>query len=133
MKNICANVLWIAVLLPALALPACQAQTAASQSTPETSSPAPTWTIDQAVTCTVHDAWVLGGKTEPGFFAIVKALAELSAQKRDLVLPDKETVGREFGEYIKAQARTDHDQLLYAIVDRAVRKYGTKPVAETSK
>ena len=133
MKNICANVLWIAVLLPALALPACQAQTAASQSTPETNSPAPTWTIDQAVTCSVHDAWVLGGKTEPGFFAIVKALAELSAQKRDLVLPDKETVGREFGEYIKAQARTDRDQLLYAIVDRAVRKYGTKPVAETSK
>lgn len=133
MKNLCANVLWVAVLLPALALPACQAQTAASQSTPETSSPAPTWTIDQAVTCTVHDAWVLGGKTEPGFFAIVKALAELSAQKRDLVLPDKETVGREFGEYIKAQARTDRDQLLYAIVDRAVRKFGTKPVAETSK
>ena len=127
MKNICANVLWVAVLLPALALPACQAQTAASESTPETSSPAPTWTIDQAVTCSVHDAWVLGGKTEPGFFAIVKALAELSAQKRDLVLPDKETVGREFGEYIKAQARTDHDQLLYAVVDRAVRKYGTKP------
>ena len=133
MKKICANVLWIAVLLPALALPACQAQTAASQSTPETNSPAPSWTIDQAVTCSVHDAWVLGGKTEPGFFAIVKALAELSAQKRDLVLPDKETVGREFGEYIKAQARTDRNQLLYAIVDRAVRKYGTKPVAETSK
>jgi hypothetical protein len=133
MKNICANVLWIAVLLPALALPACQAQTAASQSTPETSSPAPTWTIDQAVTCSVHDAWVLGGKTEPGFFAIVKALAELSEQKRDLVLPDKETVGREFGEYIKAQARADHDQLLYAVVDRGVRKYGTKPAAETSK
>ena len=120
-------------VIAGFALPACQAQTAASQSTPETSSPAPTWTIDQAVTCSVHDAWVLGGKTEPGFFAIVKAVAELSAQKRDLVLPDKETVGREFGEYIKTQARTDHDQLLYAIVDRAVRKYGTKPVAETSK
>jgi hypothetical protein len=133
MKNSCANVVWVAVLLPTLALLPGQAQTAASQSIPESSSPAPTWTIDQAVTCTVHDAWVLGGKTEPGFFAIVKALAELSAQKRDLILPDKETVGREFGEYIKAQARSDHDQLLYAVVDRAVRKYGTKPATETSK
>ena len=55
----------------------------------------------------------------------MKALAELSAQKRGLILPDKETTGREFGEYIKAQARTDRDQLLYEIVDRAVRKYGT--------
>jgi hypothetical protein len=76
---------------------------------------------------------VLGGKTESGFFAIVKAMAELSAQKRDLVLPDRETTGREFGEYIKTQTKTDHDQLLYVIVDRAVRKYGTKPPADASK
>ena len=113
-------------LLPCVAI----ADQQASESSRE---PAPTWTIDQAVTCSVHDAWVLGGKTEAGFFAIVKALAELSAQKRGLVLPDKETVGREFGEYIKAQARADHDQLLYAIVDRAVRKYGTKRLRCGSK
>ncbi len=85
------------------------------------------------MTCSVHDAWVLGGKTEAGFFAIVKAEAELSAQKRGLVLPDSETVGRQFGDYIKTQAKADHDQLLYSIVDRAVRKYGTKPAAGGSK
>jgi hypothetical protein len=121
MKNICANVLRVAALLPVLAVPASQAQTPA----PAT----PSWTLDQAVTCSVHDAWVLGGKTEQGFFAIVKAEAELAAQKRGLMLPDKETVGREFGMYIKTQAKADHDQLLYAIVDRAVRKYGVKPPA----
>ena len=121
MKNICANVLRVAALLPVLIVPACQAQSAA----PAT----PNWTLDQAVTCSVHDAWVLGGKTEQGFFAIVKAEAELAAQKRGLVLPDKETTGREFGMYIKTQAKADHDQLLYAIVDRAVRKYGVKPPA----
>jgi hypothetical protein len=82
--------------------------------------------LDQAVTCSVHDAWVLGGKTEEGFFHIVQELAELAAQKRDLTLPDNEAVGKQFGDYIKAQARTDHDQLLYAIVDRAVRKFGVK-------
>ena len=103
-----------------------------AQQAPPPAAP-PTWTIDQAVTCSVHDAWELGGKTEPGFFAIVKALAELSAQKSGLILPDKETVGREFGEYIKAQARTDRDQLLYEIVDRAVRKYGTPAPADASK
>ena len=95
MKNRYAAVLWVASLLPSLAIPAVGQQ--ASSAT----EAAPTWTIDQAVTCSVHDAWELGGKNEAGFFAIVKALAELSAQKRGLVLPDKETVGREFGEYIK--------------------------------
>ena len=117
-----AVVLWVASLLPCAAI----GQQASSDATPN-------FTIDQAVTCSVHDAWVLGGKTEAGFFAIVKAEAELAAQKRGLVLPDSETVGHQFGEYIKTQAKADHDQLLYAIVDRAVRKYGTKPAAGGSK
>ena len=121
MKKRFAVVLWVAVL-------AFVASPLGAQQTPPPAAP-PAWTIDQAVTCSVHDAWELGGKTETGFFAIVKALAELSAQKRGLVLPDKETVGREFGQYIKMQAKADRDQLLYAIVDRAVRKYGTKPAA----
>jgi hypothetical protein len=119
-----AVVLWVASLAPCVAI---------GQQASSSSEAAPNFTIDQAVTCSVHDAWVLGGRTETGFFAIVKAEAELSAQKRGLVLPDSETVGREFGEYIKAQAKTDRDQLLYAIVDRAVRKYGTKPTAGGSK
>lgn len=120
-----AVVLWVAVL-------AFVASPLGAQQTPPPAAP-PAWTIDQAVTCSVHDAWELGGKTETGFFAIVKALAELSAQKRGLILPDKETTGREFGEYIKAQARTDRDQLLYEIVDRAVRKYGTPAPVDASK
>jgi hypothetical protein len=119
-----AVVLWVASLAPCVAI---------GQQASSSSEPVPNFTIDQAVTCSVHDAWVLGGRTETGFFAIVKAEAELSAQKRGLVLPDSETVGREFGEYIKAQAKTDRDQLLYAVVDRAVRKYGTKPAAGGSK
>src|ERR1700691_1009281 len=127
MKNRYAAVLWVATLL------SCVAISAVGQQASSATEPAPSWTIDPAVTCSVHDAWELGGKNEAGFFAIVKALAELSAQKRGLVLPDKETVGREFGEYIKTQAKDDHDQLLYSIVDPAVRKYGTAPVAGGSQ
>jgi hypothetical protein len=119
-----AVVLLVASLAPCFAI---------GQQASSSSDAAPNFTIDQAVTCSVHDAWVLGGKTEAGFFAIVQAEAELAAQKRGLVLPDSETVGRQFGDYIKTQAKTDHDQLLYAIVDRAVRKYGTKPAAGGSK
>jgi hypothetical protein len=121
--------LWVATMLPLFAIQAEAALFPSGQQAPSSDAAAPTWTIDQAVTCSVHDAWELGGKTEPGFFAIVKALAELSAQKRGLTLPDNEAVGREFGDYIKTQARADHDQLLYAIVDRAVLKYGAKPAA----
>jgi hypothetical protein len=124
MTNRYAVVLWVASLVPCVAV---------GQQAAPSSEPAPNFTIDQAVTCSVHDAWVLGGKTETGFFAIVEAEAELSAQKRGLVLPDNATVGKQFGEYIKTQAKMDHDQLLYAIVDRAVRKYGTKPAAGGSK
>jgi len=124
MTNRYAAVLLVASLVPCVAI---------GQQASSSSEAAPNFTIDQAVTCSVHDAWVLGGKTEAGFFTIVKAEAELSAQKRGLVLPDNETVGRQFGEYIKTQAKADHDQLLYAIVDRAVRKYGTKPAAGGSK
>jgi hypothetical protein len=126
MKNRFVVALWVATTLPLFAI---QAQTAPSSQETPSSAAAPSWTLDQAVTCSVHDAWVLGGKTESGFFAIVKDLAALSAQKPGLTLPDSETVGHEFGEYIKKQAREDHDQLLYEIVDRAVRKYGTKPAA----
>jgi hypothetical protein len=124
MTNRYAVVLWVASLVPCVAI---------GQQASSSSEPTPNFTIDQAVTCSVHDAWELGGKTEAGFFAIVKAEAELSAQKRGLILPDNETVGHQFGDYIKAQAKVDHDQLLYAIVDRAVRKYGTRPAAGGSK
>jgi hypothetical protein len=127
MKNRFAVVMWVATLMALIASPL------RGQQAPPPAEPPPAWTIDQAVTCSVHDAWELGGKTEAGFFAIVKALAELSAQKRGLVLPNKETTGREFGEYIKSQARTDRDQLLYEIVDRAVRKYGTPAPTDASK
>ncbi len=87
------------------------------------------WTTDQIVTATVHQAWVLSGKDEASFFEIVKELAEISAANRNLTLPDNAAAGRRAGAYIKAQAKADHDQLLYAIVDKSVRMTGTKAAA----
>ena len=85
MKNIGISLLWLAMTLPVSSF---------AQQTPETTAPPP---IDQAVTCSVHDAWVLGGKTENGFFQIVEELADLAAQKRGLTLPDNEATGQQFG------------------------------------
>ncbi len=89
------------------------------------------WTIDQVVTDTVSDAWHQGGETEPGFFNIVKTMAEFAAEKRGLTLPESKAAGKRAGDYIKQQARLDHQQLLYPIVDRAVRLVG-KPAADAA-
>ena len=93
---------------------------------PKTDANDKIYPIDQIVTATVHDAWLLSGKNEEAFFDIVEQLAQFSAQKRGLVLPDTAAAGRQMGMLIKTRAKADHDQLLYAIVDQAVRTLGVK-------
>jgi hypothetical protein len=83
------------------------------------------WTTEQILTCTVSDCWQLAGKNEETFFDIVQQLAAISAHTRGLTLPDDAAAGQRAGEYIKAKAKADHGQLLYAIVDASIRKVGT--------
>ena len=96
---------------------------------PQTDANDKTYPMDQIVTATVHDAWLLSGKNEEAFFDIVEQLAQFSAQKRGLNLPDSAAAGRRMGILIKTHAKADHDQLLYAIVDEAVRTLGVKATA----
>lgn len=96
---------------------------ASDMSVPDNDAPH-NWTNDQIITATVHQAWVLSGQNEANFFEIVKELAEISAHNRNLSLPDNPVAGRRAGAYIKEQARLDHDQLLYVIVDKSVRMTG---------
>ena len=118
----------ILVLTIALAGPVSLLAAPQAESAPADTAATPNFTIDQVVTDTVSDAWHQGGQTEAGFFAIVKTMAQFAAQKRDVTLPDSLEAGRRMGQYIKQQARLDHQQLLYPIVDKAVRMVG-KPVA----
>ena len=76
----------------------------------------------QMLTETVHEAWVNGGRNEDKFFDTVKQFAQMSSQKRGVSLPDTEAAGVKMGNLIKTGARRDPDQLLYAVVDDAVRK-----------
>ncbi len=78
------------------------------------------YTKEQLLTSTVHQAWLLSGKDESNFFDMVQQLAEISATNRGLTLPDSAAAGRRMGEYIKRQSKMDTDQLLYAVVDKAV-------------
>ncbi len=80
----------------------------------------PTWTTDQLITSTVHQAWMLSGRDEATFFEMVKTLAELSAKNRGITLPNTKAAGQRMGNYIKLTAKSDTDQLLYAVVDKAV-------------
>jgi hypothetical protein len=82
------------------------------------------WTDQQILTCTVSQCWHLANKSEDTFFDIVQQLAVISAQNRDLKLPESAEAGQKVGEEIKAKAKADHDQLLYDVVDDAVRKVG---------
>jgi hypothetical protein len=77
---------------------------------------------EQLLPLTVHQAWLLSGKNEATFFQMVTQLAEMSAKNREVTLPETAEAGRRVGELIKAGARQDTDQLLYAVVDGAVRK-----------
>jgi hypothetical protein len=117
--------------MPALNLKASAAQQQQPEVTahPHTDANDKTYPMDQIVTATVHDAWLLSGKNEEAFFDIVEQLAQFSAQKRGLTLPDSAAAGRRMGMMIKTRAKADHDQLLYAIVDQAVRTLGVKATA----
>ena len=88
------------------------------------------WTDQQILTCTVSQCWHLANKSEDTFFDIVQQLAAISAQNRSLTLPQTEAAGQQVGNDIKTQAKADHDQLLYAIVDAAVRKVGQPAAAK---
>jgi hypothetical protein len=89
------------------------------------------WTTEQILTCTVSDCWQLSGKNEEAFFDIVQQLAAISARTRGLTLPDDAAAGQRTGEFIKAKAKADRGQLLYAIVDASIRKVGTPQAAAT--
>ena len=105
--------------LPMYAAPQQPASSASASAAPTSSTH--TWTTEQAVTSSVREAWALGGKTPEGFFEIVKALTEISAQKRGVAIPENEQSGVKAGAWIKKQAKKDPDQLLYVIVDQAVQ------------
>ncbi len=86
------------------------------------------WDPDQLLTATVHQAWVLSNKNEANFYEMIEQLADISAKNRGVALPESAAAGRRMGEYIKRTASADTDQLLYAVVDKAVMMIAKPPV-----
>jgi hypothetical protein len=124
--------LLIFVALPAVTLAQKQSAPIAPASAANKTATAPNWTNHQLLTSTVHQAWLLSGRNEATFFEMVTDLAEISARNRNLQLPETADAGRQVGDMIKTAAKQDTDQLLYAVVDAAVRKVG-KPMTGATK
>lgn len=125
---------WVmgAALCCALAAVPAKAQTTAAPST-TTASTGADIPDAELVTLTVHEAWVASGRNEDKFFDMVKRLAEMSAKHRSLTLPETAEAGAKAGALIKASAKRDNDQLLYAVVDHAVRKTAIAPATASTK
>src|SRR5580698_6358505 len=122
----CKTRLLVLCLAVATATVAATAQSPATITPSADSTAAHNWSTEQILTCTVSDCWQLAGKNETTFFDIIQQLAAISAQSRGLTLPDSAEAGQRVGAYIKAKAKADHGQLLYAIVDASVRRVGTR-------
>ena len=134
MKKANALMVWVVASALTCAAPVCARgvqDTPAAQAADGTGTH--TWPVEQLVPLSVREAWAMCGKTEPAFFDMVKELAELSAQKRGITLPDNKEAGMKAGEWIKRQAKKDPDQLLYVVVDRAVQYSARVGTASTSK
>jgi hypothetical protein len=132
MKLVAAGVVMAGLVsvVPAMAQAGAAAQSGQSISAPADGA-AHSWTPEQLLTSTVHEAWVMSGRNEDQFFEMVKELSAVSAQKRGLTLPDDQVAGVKAGNWIKKEARRDPDQLLYAVVDKAVAKVGVKSTVAT--
>jgi hypothetical protein len=123
-----ANKIRLAVLCLTIATAtvAATAQQSPATITSDATTNSHSWTNEQILTCTVSQCWQLANKDENSFFDIIQQLAAISAQRRDITLPDDAAAGQRVGNYIKAKAKADHDALLYAIVDASVRHIGAK-------
>ena len=109
----------IAAVLLALALPlVVGAQAPASQ--PPAS--APNLTADQALPLTCAQAWIVAGKNQSSMLEIITMLAKVSLVNRALTFPNTRGAGLEAGRAIAADCKADPRALLFAIVDKHVRR-----------
>lgn len=83
---------------------------------------ASTLTADQALPLTCAQAWAVAGKTYGPMLAIVTTLAKVSLANRELAFPNTREAGMDAGTGIAQDCKADPQALLYAVVDKHVRR-----------
>jgi hypothetical protein len=83
---------------------------------------APTMSAVQALPLTCAQAWVAAHRNYAEVLPIVTTLAKVSLVNRNLVLPNRRETGLDAGKGIADDCKADPDALLFAIVDKHVRR-----------
>ena len=78
---------------------------------------------------TCVQAWVKSNKNYMGMVSIVKTLARVSLANRDLTFPNTREAGLDAGKGIADECKADPNGLLFAIVDKQVRRIAEPAVA----
>lgn len=79
-------------------------------------------TADQALPLTCAQAWVVSGKEYASMRGIIIMLAKVSLVNRELTFPDTREAGLDAGRGIAQDCKADPRALLYAVVDKHVRR-----------
>ena len=89
----------------------------------------PALTAAQALPLTCAQAWIASEKDYAKMRAVVISLAKVSLVNRDLTFPNQRDAGVDAGQGIAADCKADPNALLFAIVDKHVRRVtsGTRP------
>lgn len=111
-----------AIALSAL-LSLAAAATAATAQAPKTPAPAiKSWKAVDALPLTCTQAWAQSGRTYPGLLRVVDVLARVSLANRELTFPNTREAGLDAGKGIAEDCKADPHALLFAIVDKHVRR-----------
>jgi hypothetical protein len=79
-------------------------------------------TAAQALPLTCAQAWIASAKNYTQMRALVITLAKVSLVNRDLTFPNQRDAGVDAGKGIAADCKADPNALLFAIVDKHVRR-----------
>jgi hypothetical protein len=85
---------------------------------------APALTASQALLLTCAEAWIASEKNYAQMRELVVTLAKVSLVNRELTFPNQREAGLDAGKGIGADCRADPDALLFAVVDKHVRRLG---------
>lgn len=92
----------------------------------------PLWALTDVLPLSCAQAWALAKGSESEFITMATVLGGLALNNRALKLPQTREAGLEAGKGLAADCMADPDDLLYAVVDRQVRRLG-KPAKTFAK
>jgi hypothetical protein len=82
----------------------------------------PTWAVETVLPLTCAQAWVKAHKNYSELVSIVRAEAQVSLANRELTFPNTREAGLDAGKAIAEDCKADPNGLLFAFVDKHVRR-----------